>query len=303
MQLNWIIYGCLSLVVLLYWRDRSAVAKRWLVIGFAAIGAMFFAGYCSMIAFCSPFATGGQPEWVLFAGLGFLLGGAVLMHFDDQSHSGYGVVNLWHFEKGENASEPSHYRKPLTGGRYNFVSTTLTRESVQVAVTLGLMAMIVTRYREWTAFKGLFSDPHLLLRHLVVGALGLSVVTTLASILCYDYAIRFNWVEAVVSMFIHKAHRLGRIGFYSLMMSLAGMAGLVSWQVGILAIGLIYFVMWYYYFFSKSGLDRKVPRPEASHPANVTGSAVQSQGTVALETAVTTSESAGPGLSSHSPSG
>jgi hypothetical protein len=244
MILGWIAYLALGCVVYLVWRDRSWVAKTWLVIGFVAIGAMYFAGYCTRIGFCRPFATDIRSEWALFAGLAFLLAGAALMHLHDRKSSGYGVIDLYHFKPGASESEPPHYRGTAATGHHAFVPSTLTRESVQVAVTLGLMAMILTRYGDWTAFEGVFSNPQLLLRHLVVGALGLSVVTTLASILCYDYAIRFEWKEPVADMLVHKAHRLGRIGFYSLMMSLAGLSGFVSWQLGILGAGVIYLVMW-----------------------------------------------------------
>lgn len=110
----------------------------------------------------------------------------------------------------------------------------------------------------FTAFESLGSIPawptDTFFAIAVIG-LSASVVTTLAAVQCYDYALRFDWGELKKDVrigLVAKAHRLGIWGFYLLTWSLTVATALIEPVISFIAATGVFYVMWYYYFFKRS---------------------------------------------------
>jgi hypothetical protein len=109
------------------------------------------------------------------------------------------------------------------------------------------------------SLPAIVDDPQFFFPFLIMFALGLSLVTTLAGVLCYDYSLRFDWhSDDIRNLFIGKGHNLGRWGFYSLMWSIAAVGILRNYYLCMIAVLVVFWVMWYYYFFPQAGTSDKI---------------------------------------------
>jgi len=120
------------------------------------------------------------------------------------------------------------------------------------------LAVLIDKGQPPTSPLEAFRDPDVLIFSVVTLALGLSVITTLAAVLCYDYSSRFGWPDAVRNIFISKGHDLGQFGFYTLMWSLAAITALLNYVLCMLVILCVFLVMWWYYFFPVDKVDQAV---------------------------------------------
>ena len=90
---------------------------------------------------------------------------------------------------------------------------------------------------------------------LVSLSLGLSMVMTLVSILCYDYSVRFEWKQQEIKEHLRrKGHMLGTFGFYFLMWAIAAVPALADYFLGLIAALIVYLLMWIYYFLPKNSV-------------------------------------------------
>ena len=137
----------------------------------------------------------------------------------------------------------------------NVISGVLSRESIQGAITLLILSTLIDKGRAPSGLTEIIRDPSVLVFSVVTAALGASVITTLAAILCYDYSSRFTWPDPVRSIFISKGHDLGRVGFYTLMWSLAAITALLNYVLCMFMILGVFLVMWWYYFFPVSRIE------------------------------------------------
>jgi hypothetical protein len=215
---------------------RSRYAYAWLILGVVFLTFMlWFAKYSSLRVMSN--GTWTNRELGASLSLVFLLIAARLMHALDEMGHGFGVRHVYH---------DLHIRHRVDD---SVISGVLSRESIQGAITLGILASLVTSIERPEDLQGFFRNPRLLFPSTIAAALGVSVITTLAAILCYDYSSRFDWPEGERNSFISKGHRLGMWGFYTLMWSLAAVTALKSNYLCIVTALIVFCVMWYYYFF------------------------------------------------------
>jgi len=206
-----------------------------------------------------------SPQYASTLGLlSLLVLAAPAMHALDQRSHGYGLSHVYH-------------DTPIT--RYQLddtiVSGLLTVLSVRAAtavVALGLLlngaaALVIPVKPQALDWPSILASPRQVTFCVVLATLAWSVVTTMAALLCYDYSLRFDWKAKprVRYALRKKAHRLGVLGFYSLMWSLAVATALIDLKVAIAAATLVFGVMWYYYFFNKDILGED-ERREAISP-------------------------------------
>ena len=110
-------------------------------------------------------------------------------------------------------------------------------------------------FLRWSAIA---QSPSAFLFVMIAATLGLSLMTTMAALLCTDYSLRFEWPDRankqpnrVKLELRRKAHRFHVIGFYCLMWSLAAATALVDYFVCLIASTAVFSVMWSYYFFPR----------------------------------------------------
>lgn len=220
------------------YRTKSPCAHKWFKIGTVGQVVLLLGGHFIQSGFRS-YGSWTNRDLAVVGSLILLIVVARLMHADDARSDGYGVKSVY---KKFNA------RHRLDD---NVVSGVLSRESIQGAITLVVLAALIgsERAKPPAGLSQIISEPNVLIFWTVAFVLGLSVITTLAGTLCYDYSSRFEWPDEVRDAFISKGHKVGRFGFYSLMWSLAAITALLNYFLCMFAILLIYWTMWWYYFF------------------------------------------------------
>jgi hypothetical protein len=217
--------------------EKSPYAKGWfwagtlVQIGLLALGLSSF-GHNDIEG-----STWANPDVAVAASLLLLLAAAGLMHAFDKKKDGYGVRHVYREAKSAHRIDD------------NVISGVLARESIQGAITLGILGALIANVQLPASAGELFKNSQLVFRSVISITLGISVVTTLVGILCYDYASRFRWAAGIRNLFISKGHNLGQWGFYSLMWSLAAIPALKSYYLCMFAVLIVFWVTWYYYFF------------------------------------------------------
>lgn len=131
-------------------------------------------------------------------------------------------------------------RGPKYTTEISFVSAAITKQSVLVAIAIGAILMVASR-EPGAPFGRIVSG-------LAIFGLACSVVCTLVSILCYDYAVRFNWTIHYREDLLRKALLIEVWGWYLLTLSFILAIELVSISLG-LTINLIYGLLLLFYYF------------------------------------------------------
>ncbi len=169
------------------------------------------------------------------------------------------------------------------------VSGMLSVLSIRAAITFGVLVALVTWQGKTgdsplvslpIAWKSLSKSPLALIFATIIVVLGLSIITTLAASLCYEYSIKVDWrfKSKVKLQLRQKGHWFGVIGFYCLMWSLAAITALVNPDVCMAAIAVIFFIMWWFYFFSTDVLE--VPKVTTQAAESVTSTSATLKGMV-----------------------
>lgn len=161
----------------------------------------------------------------------FALSISVLTHRLDRSQEGGGLINRFDGLRSKFNTESS------------FASMALTKQSVIVAIVLGLIAYVAVRNGD----EQLTSYDAWLVKF-ELGALGIALFSSLVSVLCYDYTHRFGWGKYYKQDLLRKALALDILSWYSLCFALVLCVGniepfgmiLSSWFLGTLIV--------YYYF-------------------------------------------------------
>lgn len=184
-----------------------------------------------------------------------LLVAAVAMHKGDTHRRGWGFQHV--YRHGHNAS---HERR-----EQHFVPAVLTVESIRAAMTAVILAALLdesnrTSFLPGTLVRGgvlsILGQPRTAFFLLVISVLAFSLVTTMAALLCYEYATRFTWRDDWPKVdLLQKAFHFGVWGFYCLMWSLAVVPVLVDYRLGFLSILVVFVIMWLYYFFPERRED------------------------------------------------
>ena len=184
------------------------------------------------------------------------------------------------FDKPQNACGFLYFKR--SGIKTNFdisegaLRGLLTVQSIRSALTLGIL-LVLLREREnllgevvidVASFSG---TPEIMFFVLAVVGLSGSVLTTLAAIQSYDYALRFDWGQEkkkVKEGFVEKAHHLGVIGFYCLIWSLVASTHLFGPLIGQVATSVVFVLLWYYYYFPPEKMKSRAELAVENLPAN-----------------------------------
>lgn len=243
--------------------SSSSYAKRWLI--WAVLVQITLFG----IALLDPALGwfGGYGSWtnreaMVLASMLLLLAGAWAMHKHDQPAHGWGFRHV--YLHTEASHEPDDQK---------YVPATLTVESIRAAMIVGILAALFTEREHYLPagqaphglpLWSLTGEPGAVFFLLVTGALGSALVTTMAALLCYEYATRFAWKIDGPKVELHKkAFHLGKLGFYCLMWSLAIIPVLLDYHLGFISILFVFIVMWLYYFFPA----QQLPSATSDSPA------------------------------------
>jgi hypothetical protein len=235
-----------------YLVSRSSYAKRWL------IGAVLLQAVLFGIAARFP-----AREWFIWYGawtnleatallsMLLLLGGAFFMHRYDPTSDGWGFRHVY-LGIGGGAHERDEQR---------YVGSILTVESIRAAMVVVLLAALLGERKHYLPPGGIPhhlplglipKDPGAVFFVLLTAALASSLVTTMAALLCYEYATRFTWQNNWARQNLNwKAFQFGKFGFYCLMWSLAALPVLLDYYLVFVSVLFVFVVMWVYYFFPK----------------------------------------------------
>jgi|ERR1700710_483905 len=142
----------------------------------------------------------------------------------------------------------------IRGPRYvtdaTFVSAAITKQSVIVAISIGTLLIVASEAK--VAQKAF---THLVSAAAIVG-LACSVVCTLVSMLCYDYAIRFKWRPDFREDLVRKGLDIEVWGWYLLTLSFVLSMGLLSVILSIV-VNFLYGSLLLYYYFPSNFYGRK----------------------------------------------
>ncbi len=260
---------------------RSPQAWGWLF-GASAVQALLYA-----VAHNNPaWMLHSRGEWqnrelmVLFS-MVLLLLAAFVMHGVDKKRGHGGFLDVY------KTTNPGHQTQ-----EQKFVGPVLTVESVRAAMTAGILAILLDDREEylgapptetpyWHSIETLINSPNAVFFLLITGALAASLMTTMAALLCYEYATRFDWKlpSPPKTSLLQKGFHFGKFGFYCLMWSLAVVPALLDHRLVFLSILFVFVIMWIYYFFPvqppPAPAAPQAKEPPAAEPREAAPSAPQ----------------------------
>jgi hypothetical protein len=234
-----------------FWKGRSAFAHRWILfypLALLVTGAV--AWWNPRWGISGPWDNRGV---LTLAAMASLLVAPVMMHGADEDRQGWGFRHVWKIAGAHEANARA------------YVASVLTAESIRAAMTAGILAMLLNERKHFLSIPKkvvgevplgfVLSRPVATMFSIIAIVLGSSLVTTMVALLCYEYASRFSWSPDWPRIkLLSRAFWLGRIGFYCLMWSLAGLPALLDFRLGFLSFIGVFFVMWYYYFFEMAAV-------------------------------------------------
>ena len=264
--------GQLSFPMFRRWRGRSASAYRW-ICGWTTFWFVAFA-LGSLYASVHIWEAWTAATLSLGLVLGSLLLAALWMHRRREGRCGLRDV----------------YQQAGAGYAIEPASGVLTALSVRTGILLALLKPLYdargfylfpedTPGTAWAILGVVLAHPGKLAYVTVTALLALALLTTLAALLCFEYAVRFNWSRArrVASdaaagkpLSKEEMQAIGRssqldlvmkgadfsaISFYCLVWSLTVMTVFVDYAVAFIAAWVVYTVMWTYYFFPVKAHD------------------------------------------------
>jgi hypothetical protein len=237
-----------------FWEGRSTYAHQWLVLyPVALLVAGGLAWWNPPWGISGPWDNRGV---LTLAAMASLLVAPVIMHGSDKDRKGWGFKHVW-VVAGNHETNAQAY-----------VSSVLSAESIRAAMTAGILAMLLNERKHFLNLPKnvvgtlplgfVLRQPVATMFSIIAIVLGSSLVTTMVALLCYEYATRFSWNPDWPRIkLLSRAFWLGRIGFYCLMWSLAGLPALLDFRLGFFSFIGVFFAMWYYYFFEISGVSSR----------------------------------------------
>lgn len=171
---------------------------------------------------------------------------------DDSKHhiKGHGGFVDWLYR--------ANNRPPLSEDT-RVVGPMLTVQSIRSALMVGILAALIKERPGSPAtialplrWKTIVDSPSLFLLCAVCAALGIAIILTSVTLLCYDYSVRFAWDAATKSQYqkalLLKAHHLGVLSFYLMMLSLGAIPALFNPFLGLFSALMVFVAMWWYYY-------------------------------------------------------
>lgn len=163
---------------------------------------------------------------------------AYVAHLGDGKWGGHGIRDL---------------TQKMRGSAYNLetdvIAASMTKQSVLAAIASILIVLIQAAPKT--------TDYLLLVWLLATCGFVFSILLLLISMVCYDYASRFNWSSFYKAELVGKALRFDIWSWYFLLTSLVLSIALISPRLSILGCLFAGILMWWYYFFrpKKAGTD------------------------------------------------
>jgi H+/Cl- antiporter ClcA len=249
------------------WVKRSWYARGWLLGAFIVQGLLYGIAHTNPAWMLFPRGEWQNRELMVLVSMVVLLLAAFLMHrFDKKTRGGF--LNVY-----AQTNSGHQLRERL------FVGPVLTVESVRAAMTAGILAILLDDREEylgappsetpyWHSIETLIDNPEAVFFLLITGALAASLMTTMAALLCYEYATRFDWKEAwPKTNLLSKGFHFGKFGFYCLMWSLAVVPALLDHRLVFLSILFVFVIMWIYYFFPLQSSPGPAEQSAGAQPA------------------------------------
>lgn len=255
--------------VLFHRRSREAVAwlVAWIVVEVLSLVAVAWNPRWGLVAH----GNWRNDDLAVLLLLIALVAVAVPMHYWNDDSRRWRRLHAWNTR-----AVGFRYLHALNGAKHRMEDTPingfLTILSIRAAITIFLLVGLLqtqVNYGLLPPRAGVHSvdwprmaeAPSAVFFVFVGAALGVSLVSTMAALLCSDYAQRFEWTDRpdkqpnLVKLALRrKAHQFNVLGFYCLMWSLAAATALVDYAVCLVASLVVFLAMWTYYFF-EPGLD------------------------------------------------
>jgi hypothetical protein len=149
----------------------------------------------------------------------------------------------------------------------DLVSAIMTRQSIHIAVALGLVVVIVQGGRldpggDSPSLRDVLSQFQICVAWIATGGFSLSVVLILISALCYSYSCQFKWNNREQIDLARKGLKLDILSWYVFTVSLILSIAIISPLLCIIINASFGFLLLYYYFF-------RYPRPEVTEVIQV----------------------------------
>ena len=186
---------------------------------------------------------------------------AWLAHYEDERYGGRGIKHIV-----KKMGRPYSLKTDVIAG-------SMTKQSVLAAIASILVAL-VQQYPNETAFG-------ILIKFLTTCGFGFTILFLLVSMVCYDYASRFEWKAHHQAQLVRKALLLDVWSWYFLLTSFVLSLALISARLSVVTCVLAGVLMWWYYFFP----GRRLLLDRAEHHKGSGSSNKNSQraGTVSLK--------------------
>jgi hypothetical protein len=215
-------------------------------------------------------------QWLVFITPALALLTAWLAHHYDVSPEHEGAKNTL-FKVGGGGIKDAILRIEK-GKRYNLktdvIAASMTKQSILAAISAGLIVFIQPSGGQLQAAdESLFKY---CARGLATGGFAFAILLLLISMVCYDYASRFNWPNEYKSQLVRKALLLDVLSWYFLLTSFTLSIALISPRLSVLTCALSGFLMWWYYFLRepRGGPEGPTPRTADAHGAGDEGGKV-----------------------------
>jgi uncharacterized membrane protein len=183
-------------------------------------------------------------------------------HYGDERYGGRGI---------------KHVVKQMGQGSYNLetevIAGSMTKQSVLAAIASILVALI-QQYQTQTTFGNL-------IKFLTTCGFGFTILFLLVSMVCYDYASRFQWRPHHKAQLVRKALLLDVWSWYFLLTSFVLSLALINARLSVATCVSAGLLMWWYYFFP--GRRRFLDRAENQKESDETNELPEQAETVSVE--------------------
>lgn len=123
----------------------------------------------------------------------------------------------------------------------NVIAASMTKQSVLAAIA-SILAVVIQQLQNRAGFSGLVTS-------LATIGFAFAILFLLVSMVCYDYASRFDWTQFYKAQLVRKALLLDVYSWYLLLTSFTLSIALISPWLSILISFASGILMWWYYFF------------------------------------------------------
>ncbi|HXD32796.1 MAG TPA: hypothetical protein VN643_16860 [Pyrinomonadaceae bacterium] len=180
-------------------------------------------------------------QWISLITPAVLLVTAAVAHAVDGRKNGRGI---------------RHLTTEMGGRAYNLetdvISASMTKQSVLATIASILAIVIQAFFREQSGYLRLVSA-------LSTAGFLLTILLLLVSMVCYDYASRFNWDATEKADLVGKALYLDIWSWYFLLTSFVLAVALLNPRLSTILSVFAGILMWWYYFFRMANAGVRLP--------------------------------------------